>query len=564
MRKPVRIPKLLCSLCAALVICSHDPVFAATHSHPVPDKLGTVHFETSCAPAVQSEFERAVALLHSFAYDAAAKEFSAVGARDPGCAIAHWGAAMSVFHQLWAPPGAGDLQLGREELLTARRIGARTDRERALIEAALTYFNDADPAHHGTRARAYELAMQSVAQGFPQDDEIEIFYALALIATAPPTDRSHANQKRAAAILEPIYRRQPDHPGAAHYLIHAYDSTELAPLGLPAARAYAKIAPSAPHALHMPSHIFTRLGLWDDSIASNEAARRAAHEQGDIGEELHATDYLVYAYLQRGRGGDAERIVEQLRTMGPPQARDFKVGYAATAMPVRLAVERGRWHDVLVLQPLPESAPHVAAMVYWARALAYAHMGIADQAAAEITQIDACQTRAQLAGDGYWAAQIGVLSQEARAWGARAAGHSDEALSRLRSAADAEDALEKLPLTPGPIIPAREQLGELLLEVQRPGEALRELTQALKDAPGRRAALEAAVRAADSAGDTAAAAEFRKRLGENTTSAIQSAAPLTPGDTAARIPWRIRVGLGGHPGTATSTGMMFDTRPRLA
>jgi len=419
---------------------------------------------------------------------------------------------MSGFHQLWSPPGAKDLDLGREELSAARRSDPKTQRERELIAAAAVYFSDSDPAHHATRAKEYERAMQSVAQHFPSDDEVQVFYALALIATAPPTDRSHANQKRAAAILEPIYHRQPDHPGAAHYLIHAYDSTELASLGLPAARAYARIAPSAPHALHMPSHIFTRLGLWEDSIQSNEAARRAAHEQGDLGEELHAMDYLTYAYLQRDRSADAERVVEQLRAMGSVLGDDFKVGYAATAMPVRLAIERRRWNDAAALEPLPGSAPYVAAIAYWARALGNSRSGHADLADADIARIDACQAESRSHRDAYWASQAGVLSKEARAWSANAMGHADEAVALLRAAADAEDALEKLPVTPGPIVPAREQLGELLLDLHRPDEALRELTQALQDAPGRRAGLEAAVRAAEGAGNPAAAATFRKLL----------------------------------------------------
>ena len=496
------------SVSLAVSAASGEPM----HSHPAPEKLGEVHFATSCAAVVQPQFERAVALLHSFAYDAASEEFRAITARDKGCAMAHWGVAMSVFHQLWSPPGAGDLRLGRDEMLVAQRIGARTDREHQLIDAAAAYFSDTEPGHHAVRAKAYEQSMELVAQHFANDDEVQVFYALALIATAPPTDRSHVNQKHAAAILEPIYKRRPDHPGVAHYLIHAYDSTELAPLGLPPARAYAKIAPSAPHALHMPSHIFTRLGLWDDSIESNEAARRVAREQGDLGEQLHAMDYLTYAYLQRGREADAEQVVQQLRTLGPLLTKDFKVGYAATAMPVRLAVERERWNDALALQPLADSPPHVVAITYWARALAHARSGQPELANTEIVQIDSCERQAREHGDAYWATQVNVLSQEARGWSANASGHSDDAVAALRAAADTEDSLEKLPVTPGPIVPAREQLGRLLLELNRPGEALRELTQALHDAPGRRAGLAAAIRAADAAGDSAAAAAFRKQL----------------------------------------------------
>jgi tetratricopeptide (TPR) repeat protein len=490
----MRIPLVAVLVCASLI--ARAAAGESEHSqHPPPEKLGTVRFENSCTAAVQSQFGRAVALLHSFAYDPAAREFTAVAAADPGCAIAHWGVAMSVFHQLWSPPGATELQRGREELLAAQRVPAKTVRERELIDAGAVYFSDMDPAHHASRANEYARAMQSVAEHFPKDDETQIFYALALVATAPPTDRSHANQKHAAAILEPIYRRLPDHPGVAHYLIHSYDSSELAERGLAAARAYAKIAPAAPHALHMPSHIFTRLGLWEDSIQSNEAARRAARDQGDVGEELHAMDYLTYAYLQRGRDSDAERIVDELRAKGPLLANDFKIGYAATAMPVRLAIEREHWSDALTLQPLPGSAPHVAALVYWARAVAHARSGHPDQATADVTQIQSCESQSRANGDAYWSAQIAVLLKEARAWNANAAGHPDEAIALLREAADAEDALEKLPVTPGPIVPAREQLGQLLFDLHRPDEALRELTQALKDSPGRAAALRTAARA---------------------------------------------------------------------
>jgi tetratricopeptide (TPR) repeat protein len=504
------------ALLIAVLISGPSAALAAAdqpaHDHPAPEKLGTVHFETSCASPAQHRFDHALALLHSFAYESASREFTAITASDPGCAMAHWGLAMSVFHQLWSPPDVSALQLGQQELSAAQRIDATTPRERAYIGAAAVYFSDADPAHHAARAQAYERAMQSLARDFPQDDEAQIFHALSLIAIAPPTDRSHVNQKQAVAILEPIYRRLPDHPGVAHYLIHACDSTELASRGLPAARAYAKIAPSAPHALHMPSHIFTRLGLWDESIASNEAARHAAGEQGDVGEELHAMDYLTYAYLQRGRVADAERVLAQLHPMGSLLTAEFKAGYAATAIPVRVAIEREHWSDAAGIEPLQGSLPHVAAIAYWARALGHAHSGRADLASADATQIDACEALARSHGDDYWATQISVLSREARAWIASADGRTGDAVALLRSAADTEDSLEKLPVTPGPIVPAREQLGQMLLDLHRPADALQALTQALADAPGRLAGLQAAVRAAESAGDATAAASFRSLL----------------------------------------------------
>src|ERR1700733_11057717 len=469
------------------------------HSHPAPEKLGTVTFATSCAPSVTHEFERAVALLHSFAYTASEQAFREVSAADPSCAMAHWGVAMSYFHQLWSPPDAVELSKGDAEIEQAGRLDVRSERERQFIAALAAYYRDSDELSHLVRAKAYADAMRAAAVSNPTDTETQVFYALSLIATAPPADRSHANQKHAAAILEPIYRENPDHPGAAHYLIHAYDSAELAPRGLAAARAYSRIAPSAPHALHMPSHIFTRLGLWDESIASNLAARAAAQIQGDQGEELHAMDYLTYAYLQRGRISDAERVVGELRGMGALAApgSDFKVGYAATAMPVRLAMERHAWNEAVELQPIPGSAPHVAAIVFWARAVANARAGRPQSADSDIAKIQACQEQLQAAGNAYWATQVAVLQQEAKAWRLAAAGNATESAQLLRLAADQEDAVEKLPVTPGPVVPAREQLGELLLEQDHPKEALREFQTALVAAPGRRGALSGAAKAAE-------------------------------------------------------------------
>jgi hypothetical protein len=461
-----------------------------SHSHPVPERLGTVTFPTSCAPQVAQRFERAVALLHSFAYSAAEQAFRETAAADPGCALAHWGIAMSYYHQLWSPPGPAELERGWAEVQQAEKLGSRDARERQFIAAAAAYYRDFGKLAHAERARAYAGAMAGVARDNPQDTEAQVFYALALIATAAPEDRTHLNQKRAADILEPIFLQQPDHPGVAHYLIHAYDSAELAARGLSAARAYSKIAPSAPHALHMPSHIYTRLGLWEDSIASNRAARAAAHTQGDVGEELHAMDYLTYAYLQLGRDTEAQQVVAQLGAMmAGLSAGDFKVGYAATAMPVRLAIERHRWGDAALLQPLPGSAPHVEAIVYWARAVADARAGKAQAAGADIAQLDRCRQQLQDAGNDYWARQVGVLAEEARAWQLAATGSNEPALQLLRLAAAQEESVEKLPVTPGPIVPAREQLGELLLAAARPQEAAREFQAALRYAPGRRGSI---------------------------------------------------------------------------
>ncbi len=461
-------------------------------SHPAPEHLGAVRFETSCAPEVAAGFNRAVALLHSFAYEDADKGFADVAARDPGCAMAHWGRAMAHYHQLWDAPAGAALAAGAAEIRQAQASPRTTPRERALIAALGAYYADADRVAPAARAARYSDAMAEVARTYPSDDEIAAFYALSLVATAPASDRTHARQKQAADILEPLWKRQPQHPGAPHYLIHAYDSAELAARGLPAARAYAKIAPSAPHALHMPSHIFTRLGLWDDSIASNLAARDAARAQGDVAEALHAMDYLTYAYLQRGRVAEAEAQVAELARITDLSGEAFKIGYAGNAMPVRLAVETRDWAKASGLTPLSGSTPQVAALAWWARALGKLRgpAGGAADADADIAQLQMCRDSLRSQHDAYWAAQVDALLKSAQAWRFMAAGDRPAALAAMTAAADEEDALEKLPLTPGPVVPAREQLGELLLALDQPKAALSAFDAVLASAPGRRGALQ--------------------------------------------------------------------------
>jgi hypothetical protein len=453
-------------------------------------------------------------MLHSFWYGLAEKTFVDILAKDPACTVTAWGYAAILMSNPLA--GAGASAAGAAKALAAidhaRANPPKTQRERDYVEAVAAYYEDWANRPEKVRQAARAKAFEALAAKYPDDDEAQIFSALYIAGTQSQADQTYSAYLRAVAILEPEFVKYPDHPGVAHYLIHSYDAPPLAAKGVLAARRYADIAPDAPHALHMPSHIFTRLGLWDDSIRSNEAARRVAREQGDVGEELHAMDYLTYAYLQRGREADAERVLQRLHAMGSLLTQDFKVSYAATAMPVRLAVERKRWSDAMALQPLAGAPPQVTAITHWARALSYARSGQPDLANAAVAQIDACEAESKAHGDAYWSAQIGVLSKEGRAWNANAMGHTEEAVALLRAAADAEDALEKLPVTPGPIVPAREQLGQLLLDVHQPKQALRELTQALKDAPGRRAGLEAAARAAEGAGDSAAAAAFQRLL----------------------------------------------------
>lgn len=464
------------------------------HDHPAPDNLGLVSFPTTCNPDVQKKFERGVAFLHSFAYSPAENAFRSVAFKDPHCAIAHWGIAMSYFHQLWDPPiGVGAFSKGREEIRRAEQIGGGSARERRFISAlALVYEQDPAAIPYHTRVSQYETAMGKLAAANPGDAESQVFYALALLANASPFDKTHVNQKRAVRILEPLFQKYPRHPGIAHYLIHACDNQEMAQQGLAASRLYSKIAPSAPHALHMPSHIFTRLGMWRDSIASNEAARVAAHAQGDVGEELHAMDYLVYAYLQEGREKEAGKIIQQLGTMPNLDERDFKVAYASIAMPVRYAMERRQWHEAAEITAPTGTPPHVTAIAVWARAVGMARTGHPSQARAQVETLRRLEEQLRASGSEsgeYWAKQVRIQALEVLAWSAQAENKTEEARNLLRKAADQEDAIEKLPITPGPIIPAREQLGDLLLQQNEPELALKEFQIALSNAPKRRGAM---------------------------------------------------------------------------
>lgn len=468
------------------------------HVDHAPERLGQVSFPVSCQPAVQHEFDRGVALLHSFAYTAAQDAFRSVADQDPGCAMAHWGIAMAYFHQLWEPRlSPASNSSAQREIEQAVRIGAGTERERQFILAAALMFRDDTSAPYQARASDYEQAMRDLEARNPNDAEAQVFYALALLSNASPSDKTHVKEKQAIDLLDPLLRSNPQHPGIVHYLIHACDNAELASRGLPAARAYSEIAPSAPHALHMPSHIFTRLGLWDDSIASNIAARDAARRAGDTGEELHAMDYLVYAYLQSGRDADAARVIEQLKAMPNLNTGDFKVGYSATAMPIRYLVERREWNDAAVVVPPAAAPPHVRAIAVWAQGLGLARSGRAVEARKPIDALERIEEQLHRSGNLYWATQVSVLKREVMAWSAQAQEKDDEARILMREAADQEDSIEKLPVTPGPIVPAREQLGDLLLQQGRPEMASKEFQAALRSAPGRLQALHGAAEATE-------------------------------------------------------------------
>ena len=469
---------------------------AQEHDHGIPEKLGSVSFPVSCDPAVQRQFNRGVALLHSFAYAAAENAFQQVAQQDPHCAMAHWGAAMAYFQPLWDPPIPPEtLSNAQREIHQATQIKPRTERERQFIDALALVYQDAATVPYPVRASHYEQAMAALSAANKSDLEAQVFYALALLANLSPSDKTHAKQKQAVAILEPLDRAYPDHPGIPHYLIHACDNAELASQGLPAARAYSQIAPSAPHALHMPSHIFTRLGLWDDSIASNLAARQAALQQHDSGEQLHAMDYLVYAYLQTGRDKDVAQVIRQLKDIPGLNPGDFKMSYASTAMPIRYMVERNKWAEAANVTPSEGTPAQVAAIAVWARAEGLARTGHTTEAQAEIQELQLIEKQLRASDENYWSTQVEILEQEVMAWLAQANNKPEEATTLMYAAADQEDAIEKLPVTPGPILPAREQLGYLLLQQDHPTQALKEFQTSLANAPGRLASLKGAEQA---------------------------------------------------------------------
>src|SRR5213083_491033 len=477
------------------------------HAHQA-EALGRVVFPVSCIPEAQTRFERAVALLHSFWYEKAADTFREAVVADTACAMGYWGQAMSLFHPLWTPPVGADLAAG----LAASERGlalARTPRERDYLTAIRTYYADYGERDHTTRLVAYAAAMDGVRHRHPRDREAAIFYALSLIALAQAnaTDTTFSYQKRADAILEPLFKAEPRHPGLAHYLIHTNDAPRLARLGLYAARHYAEIAPDVPHAQHMPSHIFTRLGLWDDDIASN--IRSAASARTFEDERGHAWDYLVYAYLQQGRDAEAKRVVDEAAAV----AAVYPVGsltnaYALAAIPARHALERGRWREAttLAVRPSPEWRA-AEALTHFAHALGAARTGDTAGARAAISALDDIERTEGAAGGAhaYWAGQVRIQRLAASGWLARTLGDTAEAVRLATTAADLEDVTQKHPVTPGSLLPARELLGDLLLELGRPVEAARAYAASLAQQPNRARSLFGLARASEQAGDLATA-----------------------------------------------------------
>jgi Tfp pilus assembly protein PilF len=471
----------------------------ATAQEAAEQRLGTVHFETSCNETAQRRFDRAMRYQHSFWYRASKEIFEDVLKADPDCAIAYWGIAQSLLLNPFGVPPAGNLAQGLAALEKARAIGAKTPRENEFIAALAAFYTDYDKVDHRTRVGRYLKAMEALAQHYPQDDEAQIYYALALDVGASPADKTYANQLKAAAILEGIFKRQPQHPGVAHYLIHSYDYPPIAAQGLDAATRYSKIAPSAPHAQHMPSHIFTRVGYWKESIAANLASVRAAKADKEYGDQLHGQDYLVYAYLQLARDKEARAVIDEMANAAASDAPGSS--FALAASPARYMVERGDWRGAAALEVRPSKFPHVMAISHFARALGAARAGQPDAAAADIAKLAELRDKLRAANDAYWAGQVDIQWQIANAWLLYAQGKRDEALAAMAAAADAEDKTEKSPVTPGPIAPARELLGAMLLERGMGREALAAFEATLEKEPHRLAATLGAAKAAEQIGD---------------------------------------------------------------
>lgn len=517
-------------LLPAPVLAGRGAPAPARASHPVSSqedslqKLGSVDFKTSCSASEQAAFNRAVARMHSFQFSRAIEDFHGIAAADPSCSMAYWGIALSS----WGNPfGAGlkpaaQLHDGLQAIGKARAAKPKTERERAYIEAAAHLYTDAGSIEQRERILAYEQAMASVHATYPDDVEAAIFYALAVAAAADPADKTYARQIQAGAILDNLFIRYPNHPGLAHYIIHAYDVPPLAARAVAAAQRYSQIAPSTPHALHMPSHTFTRIGDWQASIDANIASAAAARSSGQPPEELHASDYMVYAYLQTAQDNAAQRLVESsaavfsrldpavtLNGAASPAAAYF----AHAAIPARYCLERQDWTDAAKLETLASPFPWADSITWFARGLGAAHLK--DRAGARAAVDSLAHARDQLVAmkESYWANQVEIQRQEVSAWLTYAEGDGDAAVTAMRAAADLEDKTEKNAVTPGPLAPARELLADLLLELKQPAEALREFEATLDAEPNRFRALYGAAEAAKLAGDREKAqAHFQQLL----------------------------------------------------
>jgi tetratricopeptide (TPR) repeat protein len=474
-------------------------------------KLGTVHFETSCNETAQRRFDRAMRYQHSFWYTASKEIYEETLKADPECAIAYWGIALSYLNNPHSPVPAPNLPIGLAAIEKAKAIGAKTQRERDYVDALSVMYLDYEKTPHQARVQSYLKAMEALAGRYPADDEAQIFYAIALNVAASSADKSYANQLKGAAILEPILERQPQHPGVAHYLIHLYDYPAIAAKGLPPALRYAKIAPNAPHAQHMPSHIFTRVGYWKDSIAANAASVQAAKASKEVGDQLHGQDYLVYAYLQLGQDKEALGIVNEIEA-ARPDADAFAAAFSQAAAPARYMVERGDWNGAANLEVKPSKFPHAMAITHFARAIGAARSGKIEAARIDTAKLAELRDKLREAKNGYWAGQVDVQEQIATAWVLSADGKQDEALKVMSAAVDAEDKTEKAPVTPGPLAPARELYGFMLLDRGMAKEALAVFEATMAKEPNRFNGYVGAAKAAQAMGDAAKAKESYGKL----------------------------------------------------
>ena len=494
------------------VLASSLAFLCVSRTH-AQEKLGNVSFPTSCDRKVQAQFDRAVAMLHSFWFQQGEKAFREVLERDPTCAIANWGiAAILIGNTFGVGPTPEEARKAKEAIQRGHLIGAKTERERFYIESIAEYYDRFGDRPQSARMKSLADAFEVVAKRFPKDDEAQIFYALYLVATQSPNDKTFADTLKAAQILEPQFKKHPDHPGVAHYLIHAYDYPPIADKGLNAARRYAEIAPSAPHALHMPAHIFTRVGAWQESVTTNQRSVQVSRAEKEPGGGLHAMDYMVYADLQLARDKDASSVLQEARSVTDINPNNLASAYALAAIPARILLERGLWKDAMQLEPRASKFPQTEAMTNFARALGAARGGEPVAAEKDVGELARIVAALKAAKDDYWATEVEVQRLGAAAWIAYGKGSREEALTLMRSAADMEDKSEKSAVTPGRLVPARELLGEMLLEMNRPAEALQAFENSEKHDPNRFRGLYGAAKAAALAGDQAKAKAFYGKL----------------------------------------------------
>jgi hypothetical protein len=524
------LPHVLCLgvLCAAPVFAQDEHVQG--HHHDAGEQLGKVSFPISCAPDSQKPFERGVALLHSFGYEDAEQQFIEIAQKDSACAMAHWGIAMSQFHQIWERPQEAALKRGHGEMEKAQKLSAKTDRERGYISALALFYND-PAADYLKRAGAYSDAMGKLYQKYPQDLEAGAFYALSLLAAAPPSDTSLSAEKKAVGILNPLFQQEPNHPGLAHYIIHSCDNPQLAPLGLEAARRYAGIASSSAHAVHMPSHIFARLGLWQEDIQANVKSVALTQQSSHMymhGHELHAMHFLLYAYLQTGQDAAAQQILEQSKqvlssmpAMGDDAGMLEYFGYAAAHFPAIYALELHHWADAAALEPAANASPHLQMITYWARTVGSARLGDVEATRQNAKLYEEAHEATRKTKYAYVLDGPSITRGEVQAWLAFAEKRPDDALRQMRQVADTQDQVGKAEVD----IPAREMLADMLLSLNQPENALAEYEKSMKIDPNRFNGLAGAARAAELAHQSAKASAYSAQLLKNCGDAPNSDRP---------------------------------------